>query len=139
MANVAAEPVSEAVFALLQDAAVQAALPGGLHDDVPANPGFPFGWYEIASEIDRRGFGGGGLPELELRTHVFSLFAGKAEAQAANRLIVGVLKDAAIMVTGYRQCGTVFYDQTIPIPDGELDGVKVHEIVSFFRVYVEEV
>ena len=136
----AASPVSVAVFALLQDATLLAALPGGWHDDVPQNPTYPFGWYEIAREDDSlRGFGAGGLPSIELRTHIFSKYGGLKEAQEANRLAIGVLKDAALgTVTGYQQAGHVFYDETVTLPDEDLNGVKVHEVVSFFRIFVEQ-
>lgn len=142
MAFSALSPVAEAVFGLLQDATLLAALPGRWHDDVPQAPTYPFGWIEVR-ERDVRGFGTGGLPEVELRTHIFSqrggTRAGIAEAQEANRLTIGVLKDQAVTVTGYAQCGRIFYDETILLPDEELNGVKVHELVSLFRVYVEEV
>lgn len=134
----AASPVSEGVFTLLQDVSLQAAAVGGVFDDVPENPSYPFLWYELFSERDVRGFGGGGLPEIELRTHVFSQFAGKAEAQEINRLAIAVLRDAVLVATGYRQCGRVVYRETTAIADGMLNGVKVHELVSTFTIWVEE-
>jgi hypothetical protein len=134
----AASAVSVAVFALLQDATLLAALPGGWHDDVPQQPTYPFGLYEIAGERDERGLGTGGLPALELRTHIYSQFGGMAEAQAANRLTIAALKDAALTVVGYQQCGLVFYDETVLLRDELVNGVKVHELVSMFRIYVEE-
>jgi hypothetical protein len=138
MAYSAASPVAEALYAVFQDAALQAALPGGMHDDVPGDPTYPFGWYEIPTENDVRGFGTGGLPEVEVRVHIFSHFGGLAEAQAANRLVIGLLRDVALSVTGYTQCGRVIHDGSRTLPDEELHGVKVHEVVSFFRIYVEE-
>jgi hypothetical protein len=137
MAYAASSPVSAAVFGLLQAAAMVSALPGGWHDDVPQNPTYPFGWYEVR-ERDIRGFGTGGMPEVELRTHIFSTYGGLAEAQEANRVAIGLLKDQALTVDGYAQAGLVFYDETVPLPDQELNGQKVHELVSFYRVYVEE-
>ena len=41
-------------------------------------------------------------------------------------------------MSGYRQAGLIFYDETVLLPDEELNGVKVKELVSSFRIYVEE-
>ena len=134
----ASSPVSEAIYAaLLADATLMAALTGGVHDDLPQGRTYPCLWYEV-KERDIRGFGTGGLPEVELRTHVFSTFGGMAEAQACNRLVAAVLKDARITVTGYAQCGHVTYRETVPIGDADLNGVKVKEVVSTFTIWVEE-
>lgn len=142
MAFSALSPVADAVFGLLQDAALLAVLTGGWHNDLPQAPTYPCGWIEVR-ERDVRGFGTGGLPEVALRTHIFArrggTRAGIAEAQEANRLTIGVLRDQAVTVTGYTQCGQIFYDETILLSDEEVNGVKVHEVVSMFRVYVEEV
>jgi len=138
MPDSAASPVAEAIYALFQDATLQAATPGGWHDDVPQAATLPVGWIEIVDERDVRGFGTGGLPEVEIRTHVWSQFGGMAEAQTANRLAISLLKDAALTVTGYAMCGHVFYRDTVTLPDELLGGVKVHEIVSRFTLFVEE-
>lgn len=139
MTVVAAEPVSEAIYAVLRsDALLAAAVPGGIFGDVPPDPTFPFLWYELPMEVDRRGFGTGGLPELELRVHVVSLYQGRIEAQIATRLAVSLLKDVALSVTGYTFCGRVFYDETVTLPEVDLGGVKTYEVVSFFRLFVEE-
>lgn len=138
MSSAAASPVSEGVLtALLASTALVAAAVGGIHDDVPQTPSYPFVWYEIFHEVDRRGFGTGELPELELRVHTFSQYAGKAEAQEVNRLAIAALKDQALTITGYTQCSKVFYDDSLLVSDVELRGVKVHEIVSFFRIFAE--
>jgi hypothetical protein len=127
----ALSPVSAAVYALLQ------SLAAPVTENVPQTPTFPFVWYEL-QERDLRGFGGGGLPEVQLRTHVFSTATSLKEGQDLNAQVVGRLKDAALQVSNYTQCGLVFYDDSIPLADQELNGLKVHEIVSSFRIYVEE-
>jgi hypothetical protein len=141
MAYSALAPVAAAVFGVLQDATLLATLTGGWHNDVPQAPTYPFGWYEL-QERERRGFGTGSLPELELRTHVFSQrggsLAGLAEAQEANRLTVAVLRDAGLTVTDYTQAGRVIWDETVVLADQEIHGVKVHEVVALFRIYMEE-
>ena len=137
MADLALGPVSVAVYRVLRDATLQTLTPGGWHEDVPQAPTYPYGWFEVR-ERETRGFGAGGLPEVELRTHVKSQVAGMAEAQAINARLVTLLKDAALTVTGYTHCGHVFYDETIRQPDEEVGGKKVKELVSLFRIYVEE-
>ena len=135
-------PVSEALYGvLIADATLVALLAGGIHNDAPNDPTFPFCWLEV-QERDARGFGLGGLPEVELRTHVFTergqTLSGVAEAHEVNRQIVGLLKDVALTVTGYAMCGHVFARETVTLGDEELNGVKVHEVVSIFTIFVEQ-
>lgn len=134
-------PVAEAVFQVLQDTTLLATLTGGWFNDVPQNPTYPFGWFEM-HERDVRGFGTGGLPLITLRTHIFSqrgsTLATLAEAKEANRLTIGVLKDLALTVSGYAMCGHIFYRESIQLPEEELNGVKVYELVSTFDLYVEQ-
>lgn len=137
--HLAASPVAEALYGVLvADATLAGLLPGGLTDDVPQDPTFPFGWSEIFTEEDRRGLGEGGLPELDVRIHVYSAFGGKAEAQAAIDRILVLLKDAVLTITGWTHCGKVFYDRTVTLQDEELSGVKCHELIAMFRIFVEE-
>lgn len=128
----------ESVFGLLQDATLQAAIGGRLYDDIPEDTPRPLVLLEIASEIDRRGLGTGGLPELELRTHVFSDLGSMAEAQAINLMVVALLKDAAIALTGYTQAGLIVYRETVTLRSELLADVKVHEVVSIFTVWCEQ-
>lgn len=135
-------PASAAIFALLKaDATLAAALTGGWQDSIAQGTLLPCGLYEV-DERDVRGFGTGGMPEVDLRTHVFtqrgSTTGGLAQAKELNRLTVGVLKDAALTVAGYAHCGRVVYHESIPLPIEELNGVPVHEIVSTFTIWLEE-
>lgn len=134
----AANPVVEALYGLLQDATLQAAIGGRLFDDIPEDTPRPNVLVEILSETDIRGFGTGGLPELDVRTHVFSELGSLSEAQAINQQIVALLKDATIAITGYVQCGTVVYRETVTLRDQELNGLKVHEVVSLFTIWAEQ-
>ena len=136
--HLALSPVSEALYALLlADTALDTLISGRVYDDVPEDPGYPFIWYELAAETDRRGLGTGSLPEIDLRVHIFSLFGGKAQAQAILDRVIAVLKDAPLAVAGWTQCGLVFYDNTVALPNEELNGVKVHELAANCRIYVE--
>jgi hypothetical protein len=133
MAGSGLSPVAVAVFAHVQDLAVA----GGVHDDIPQERTYPLVWLELPDETEDRGFGTGSLPAIELRAHTYSLAGQKREAQDVNSLVVARLRDAELQIEGYRQCGQVFYDRTVQFPDEELNGVKVHEVVSSYRIYAE--
>jgi hypothetical protein len=135
----AANPTMEALYGLLQDPTLQAAIGGRLGDDAPQDTPQPNVLVEILGEVDGRGLGTGGLPELDVRTHVFSDLGSLSEAQAINQQIVALLKDARITITGYEQCGTIVYRETVTLRDQELNGVKVHEVVSLFTTWCEQV
>lgn len=136
--QLASSPVAEAVLALLvADQTLVDLAVGGIHDELPQDPPFPCVWCEYLTEIDRRGLGLGTLPEIALRVHVFSAYGGRREGQAVLDRVIALLKDAALAVTGWTQAGLVFYDSAVSLPAEALDGVKVHELVANFRIYVE--
>lgn len=137
MAYLALGPVSVGVYTALNVAGLTALATGGISDDTAQATSLPFVWYEV-SERDVRGLGTGGLPEVELRVHAFSSYQGMKEAQSINQKVIQLLRDQSITVSGYTQAGKVFYDETVALPNEMLNGVKVHELVSFFRIYVEE-
>jgi hypothetical protein len=142
MTLTAANPVGEAVYGVLQDSTLQALVEGRVFAELPPDVAYPCVYYELFREQDIRGFGTGGLPEVDLRTHVFTTrgggLSGAVEAHEINRQVVALLKDADLTVTGYQQCGRVFYRETVALNDEEIAGVRVHEVVSLFTVYVEE-
>ncbi len=137
MASLALGPVAVAVYAALNVAGLTALATGGIYDDVPQAPSYPFVWFELF-EQEARGFGTGGLPEVTVRVHAFSTYAGTKEAQSITKKAIELLKDQTLTVVGYTFCGRVFYDETTPVLDEELNGVKVREQVANFRLYVEE-
>lgn len=137
MAYLALGAVSVAVYGVLNVAGLTALAPGGITDDPAQSTAFPFVWYEVR-EREARGFGTVGLPEVQLRVHVFSKYEGMKEAQAAVAKAIELLRDQALSVTGYRQAGLVFYDETVLLPNEEINGIKCHELVAQFRIYVEE-
>lgn len=137
MTTLALSPVSAAVYAALNVAALTALAPGGVGDDVPQGVTFPFVFYEV-QENDLSGMGAtANLPEIELRVHAYSTYAGFKEAQSIIDKVKELLRNQSITVTGFTQCGKVFYDRTVPLADQLINGVKCHELVAFFRVYVE--
>ena len=142
MAYLSLSPVTVSVYALLNVSVVTSLAPGGVRDDVPQAPTFPFVWLELR-EQDIRGFGTGGLPEVELRVHTFSRYEGMKDAQAINAKVIELLRDQALSAvtltaSGYKQAGLITYRETVPLPDEELHGVKVRELVSIFTLWVEE-
>lgn len=136
MSHLSLSPVAAGVYTVLNVAAVTDLAVGGVHDDVPQDPTFPFVWYEVQEE-EARGFGTGGLPEVDLRVHAFSQYAGMKEAQDIIRECVELLRDGSVTVAGYSHWAT-FYDRTIPLANEVLNGVKVKELVAQFRMFVEE-
>lgn len=135
MAYSALEPVANAVIVLLNVAGLTnlATLTGD-----PAQGGsLPFVWPEL-SEREMRGFGTGSLPELELRVHTFSRYEGMKEAQQINAKVIELLRDKDLTITGWNHCGKIFYDETVLLPMEEVNGRKVCELVSMFRIYAEE-
>lgn len=134
----ASSPLLEAVNGLLQDSTLQTAVGGRLGDSLPEDVARPCVLISVASETDVRGFGTGGLPQCELRTYTFSEIGSMVEAQSINQQVVALLKDATVTVTGYAQCGTIVYDQTSTFDDSLLNGIRVHEVVSQFRIWVEQ-
>lgn len=138
MPSVALSAVAASVHAAINVAGVTSLATGGVfRDAAPQAAAFPFVTHDVR-ERDVRGFGGGGLPEVDLRVHAYSTGATQAEAQSIIAAVVGLLKDAALTVSGYTQCGRVFYDHTEALQDVLINGVRCYELVAFFRVYVEQ-
>ena len=138
MAYSALGPVSVGIYTLLNVAGLTALVGTRIYDDVPQAPTFPFVWYEARMVTDQRGMGTGALPEIELRVHSFSTYQGAKEAQEVNQKVIELLKDKAVTVTGYMQAGLVFHDEELLLPDEVINGVKCRELVSRFRIYVQE-
>lgn len=132
----ATNPVSEAVFAALQDDTLLTAVDGRVVGDLDQDTPRPCVLYEIFNETDIHGIGTGHLPEIDLRIHTFSQLV--SEAQAINKLIVSLLKDATLVITGFAHAGTVVYHETQTLRDQDLFGIKVHEVVSLYTIWAEQ-
>jgi hypothetical protein len=137
MAVLSLGPVSAAVYGVLSgDSTLSTAVGGRIYDDVRQGAIFPYVWYE-AREREARGFGTGTLPEVEVRVHVFSTYRGSKEAQDILDRVIVLLKDSAVTVAGFAHCGRVLYEEAVLLPDEDVNGVKVREIVGLFRLWVE--
>lgn len=132
--------VTAAVYAALNVSTLTNLVSSRIYDDVPQNPTFPFVWYEVR-ERDVRGMGTRGLPQVDLRAHVFSSndgYEGPKQAQDIGAVVIGLLRDQALSITGYTHCGLVFYDETQLFSDQVIAGVKTRELVAMFRIFAEE-
>jgi hypothetical protein len=140
MAYLVLSAVSTAIYTALNVAGLTALVSTRIYDDVPQDPTFPFVWYEV-KERDVRGLGTRGLPEVELRVHVFSSvedYEGPKQAQTIGAKVIELLRDQPLTISGYAHCGLVFYDETQLFNDQIIAGVRVRELVSMFRIYAEE-
>lgn len=131
----ALDPVSAAVYTALNVAAVTSLAPGGVSDDPAQGTTFPFVWFEL-QEQDLHAFGTGYLPEFELRVHIYSATTPLV-AQQVGGAVLSALKDVTLTVAGFRPVASVVYEDAVPLPDQLLNGVKVHELVLRFRLWVE--
>lgn len=140
MANLSLDPVSAAIYARLNVSGLTALIDGKtvrISDDPAQGTSFPFIWYEVQEE-QARGFGRRNLPRVELRVHIYSDYEGLLEAQRIAQKVIELLGDHALAVAGYEMCDVIFYDRTVQLPNEELNGVKVHELVPTFYFWVEE-
>jgi len=134
-------PVSAAVYAALNVAALTAIAPGGVCDDVAQSTGFPFVLYDIDEE-PQQGFGvqpgvAGWLPQINLTVHVYSQYQGLAEARSVLAKVTELLQQP-LPVDGFSSWA-IFYDGAIPIGDELVAGVKCKELVGKYRLFVENV
>ena len=138
--------VGDAVYALFQDAALQALATGGVNSDVPESPSYPFLWIELLHQANYGGLGTrpgqGSVPGLQLRLHVFQGDYGTMrDAQVVMAKAIDLLFTTALVVDGYTVCSGIPLPEieTIPLPDEELNGVKVKELVTNIDLVVAEI
>lgn len=141
------DPVSSALYDILNlDDTLSALATGGVHTNIPQDPTYPILWIEVVETDQWGGMGsmpnGSSLPELEVRFHAYSERQGMSACQAIIRRAISLVTptpdnpSVPLVITGYNGCG-IFYDQTLPFPEEELNGVEVVELVARFRLYVE--
>ena len=131
-------PMAAAVYALLQDATLQAAVNGQIGGDIAQDTPFPYVWIEIFDVTNDGGFGTGNLPKVEIRTHTFSAALTAGESQEINRQVVALMKDATLVIAGLTPCGRVVWTDTKALNDQLVNGRKCREVVSFFTAWAEE-
>ena len=133
----AAGPVTEAIFGVLNDATLQAAVNGRVFDDLPADVARPCVLFEVFQEENIRGFGTTGPRELEIRTHVFSDLGSLSEAKSLDAQLVALLDLAVPTITSFAMCGTVWHHESVTLANSELSGIKVHEVIGIHTLIVE--
>ena len=141
MTLTATNPVLDAVMALVATdttLAQDAYVSGRVYGTPPEDVLMPYVWLDVTSEDDYlRGFGTGGLATVTLRARIVSRYDGVSQAHAVNQRLVQILKDAALTVSGYNQCGRIVYRETVAVTD-ELDGDRVSVVASEFTIWVEQ-
>jgi len=137
MATISLEPLATAVMTVLQNAALQAATPGGWWSGMPRNATYPCGWYELSLE-NAGGLGTHQMRTVDLRLHVFTQAQGVLEGQRIAALAEALFTDQPLTLSGVTMCDAVVYDDTEVLPPIEMLGLPVVEVVSFFHFFVEE-
>ncbi len=133
---------SDALVAVLQDPSFVALCPGGVWDDVPENPTYPFLAFEVHHQVGLGGFGTrpghGTVPQLRVRLHGYSQYTGFREINLLLAKAIELLCDAPPVVTGYSSWA-IFHDPPVTELPGELIiGVFVNEVVADLRWVIEE-
>ncbi len=132
-------PVSAAVFAALNIAAITTLAPGGVNDVIPPGTPYPLVLFGVSDAAQMGGFGTkpgrGQFPEMRLRVHVFSQDTNLSTAQAIVEQVIAALADPPA-VSGYGSWA-IFHDQTVDLGDQVVANIVVHELVADFRLYVE--
>lgn len=131
--------VSTALATVLNVPAITSLATGGVFDDLPDSPTFPCVLVSVGENQQVGGLGTkpghGNLPEVGVRVHVFTQAAGFRAAQVLMDQVILALADPPA-VSGFGSWA-IFHDATTPLTDQMVAGVKVQELVSDFRLYVE--
>jgi hypothetical protein len=137
-------PVSAAVFAALNVAALLALAPGGVSDAIPQPATYPLVFFEVSTSKQLGGFGTypghKDVPECELRIHVFSAQPNVSEAQGIVNAALGLIYvPGALSVAGYTVCANqpMTDVQILNLGDQVIANVVVHEEVAIVRLIVE--
>lgn len=140
MSTLPLQPVSAGFFAALDQGALTDLANGPFDTQVPQRTGFPFVWFVLSAE-NARGFGRGGLRRVDARVHAAvaaSAAAGAAkELQEIQAVVVNLLEDETLTISGYQQAGEITYGMTTDPVAALLNDVACWESVSNFYFWVE--
>lgn len=128
--------VSVGVYAALNVAGLTALVGSRIYDELPAAPTYPCVAYQVEKD-EARGLGTRALDEITLRVSTLSTYADGSEGQAIVAKVEDLLKDVSLTISGHVVAGLTFWRRSVRLPDQEINGVKVHEWVSEFAIYVE--
>jgi len=153
MAYLALDPVSQAIYTVLNVSALTALATGGIADDLGQKRGYPFVMYTVSGDASATGLGTKPgqslLSALDIRVHVFSKPStsqgASLVAQTVMKKVIELLSAtdglrSSLTANSYRLCGAEpFYLDTVPAGASVVAGDVVNELVANFRVYVEEI
>jgi hypothetical protein len=132
-------PVTEGVIAALDVPILTDVAPGGVWTDIPQAATWPAVLVDVTENQQLGGFGTkpgvGLLPEIAIRVHVYSQYAGWDEAQRVLAVVKYLLADPPA-IDGWSGWA-IFWDDAIPLADEIVAGQKVKELVANARLYVE--
>lgn len=141
MAYLALDPVQAALFTKLNVAGLQVLVNTRIYDVLPQGVTYPCVLQSAREHNRDRGFGTGGFPRVDIAISAFTRFdtrEGMKQAQQIAAKVVELLRDQSLSVSGYTQAGLLFYDDTVPMDDDVINGVRVHEVQARFYTWVEE-
>lgn len=131
-------PIASALYEALNVDSLKALALGGVFDDVPVNPTFPF----VLCTIDATFTGGLGTNwstqgcwELPFRIYIYSQYAGWQEAQGILAEVVSLI-EGGLAANGFDISAT-FNDTAHEFADQLIAGVKCKELVLSGRIYAE--
>jgi hypothetical protein len=140
MAYLSLDPISAAIYTTLNVASLLALAPGGVYDGVPLSITYPFVLFEVSEQTQVGAFGPGtnygSRPEVRVRVHVFTIDIGFQTANQIMQKVVELLTPAPT-VSGYN-CWAIFKEESTPLSGQVVAGRPVNELVTDFRLYVEE-
>lgn len=132
--------VSDAVYTVLNVAALTALAPGGVSDEVEQLTSYPCVLYEVQErqlgQFGSRPGSGQRTMECDLRLHVFTQTSGFLEAHGVMAKCIELLATPPA-VTGYGSWA-IFHDETIPLPQQLVAAQPVNELVGNFRLFLSE-
>lgn len=135
MAYLALSPVSAAVYAKLNVAGMNALVGTRISDSPPRAATFPYLWFEV-KEQNLHMMGQNSVPNVNIWIHAFSTYSGEKEAQEICDKARELLEYKTLTMTGFTQAGDLLCDDTLPLQDQAIEGVKVQELVMQCRVRV---
>ena len=132
----ALEPVSEAVYGLLNVSAMTTLATGGVFQDVPQDTAFPYVAYEL-TESDTAGTLGQIFYQMGLDVHVWSQYEGNQQAERIISKAVELLTFQTPAMTNFTTL-LITHDGSNSFPDLDINGVATKHLLAEFTVIVSE-
>jgi hypothetical protein len=141
----ALSPVSAAIYAALNVAALTDLLPGGINQVVPPGNTRPYVYFDVEKSGDLGGFGTypghKDIPDLKVTLHVISDQPNVSEAQTIRAQAIALFypPSPALVISGYTVCSDRPMSDVpeLNLGDQVIANVVVHEEVAILRLIVE--